>query len=137
MVADASVLVSYLMDTDKYYIPTFAWFSRYVATNQQIIIPTIAFPEVGGPVARRKKQSAAGQLAINNLLTVPGVVFIDVDIRLARISARLAATLQLRGADAVYVTLAQRLGVPLISWDNDHINKTKGVITACTPLTAP
>jgi predicted nucleic acid-binding protein len=56
-----------------------------------------------------------------------------VDASLARLSADLAAQLQLGGADALYVALAQRLGIPLITWDREQLQRGLAAVTALTP----
>jgi len=56
-----------------------------------------------------------------------------VDAGLAHQAALIAADLGLRGADAIYVALAERLGCPLVTWDVEMIRKTKGVIEARQP----
>jgi predicted nucleic acid-binding protein len=137
MVADASVVVSYLLKTDPYNIATEIWMDKFILTKQTIVAPTLLLPEVSGPVTRRTKTSSQGQAAINIVLNLPNLRLIYVTRKLAIEAATLAADLELRGADAIYVAIARRFKVPLITWDNDHINKTKGVITAYTPLTAP
>ena len=45
------------------------------------------------------------------------VRIVPVDFELAHIGARMAAEARLRGADAIYVALANRLAIPLVTWD--------------------
>jgi predicted nucleic acid-binding protein len=52
---------------------------------------------------------------------------------LAQRAASLAARLALGGADAVYVALAARLRLPLISWDRDQRARAAGVIEVVAP----
>jgi predicted nucleic acid-binding protein len=42
-----------------------------------------------------------------------------------------------KGADSIYVAVAEHLGVPLISWDGEHNSKATALITMYTPATAP
>ena len=50
---------------------------------------------------------------------------VPVEADLARRSARIARELKLRGADAVYVALARRLGIPLVTWDRDQLEQAR------------
>jgi len=56
-----------------------------------------------------------------------------VDDTLGRQAATLAIDLRLRGADAVYVAVAQYFNLPLITWDAEIINRSKNVIQVNTP----
>jgi predicted nucleic acid-binding protein len=46
---------------------------------------------------------------------------------------RFAATLKLRGADAVYVALAAALREPLITLDTEMLERARDVVDAMTP----
>jgi predicted nucleic acid-binding protein len=48
-------------------------------------------------------------------------------------AAQLAATRRLRGADAIYVALAARLGIPLVAWDHEQRTRAAGRISVITP----
>jgi predicted nucleic acid-binding protein len=41
--------------------------------------------------------------------------------------------MRLRGADAVYVALARRLGMPLVTWDAEQRERAKPVVRVVTP----
>ena len=44
---------------------------------------------------------------------------LPLSLSLAQSAAEVAATLKVKGYDAVYLSLAQQLGMPLITWDNE------------------
>jgi predicted nucleic acid-binding protein len=52
---------------------------------------------------------------------------------LADRAASLAARCKLRGADAVYVALAEALDQPLITLDQEILDRSSGVIETSTP----
>ena len=58
---------------------------------------------------------------------------IPVDRALGLQAYHLAANLRIRGADAIYVALAQSLSIPLITWDAEQQQRTVGHITTYTP----
>jgi predicted nucleic acid-binding protein len=49
------------------------------------------------------------------------------------LAADLAANQRLRGADAMYVAIAQGLKIPLVSWDQEQVARASGAITAYMP----
>jgi predicted nucleic acid-binding protein len=46
---------------------------------------------------------------------------------------RIAANLGLRGADAIYVAVAEQLRLPLITWDNEQEEKAKTSVDVRAP----
>ena len=57
----------------------------------------------------------------------------SVDAELAQLGAELAADRHLRGADALYIALAHRLSVPLVTWDREQRERGQEVRAAWTP----
>ena len=57
----------------------------------------------------------------------------DLDEPSAIDAARLASDLQIRGADAVYVALAQQLSLPLIAWDQEQLSRAATIVQTWTP----
>ena len=51
----------------------------------------------------------------------------------ARRAAEVAARLRLRGADAVYVALAEEFNATLITWDNEMLQRGAAVAPTLTP----
>jgi predicted nucleic acid-binding protein len=62
---------------------------------------------------------------------------IPLDNTLIHLSVNVAANLQLRAADAIYVAVAQRLDIPLVSWDKEQLRKASSLLTTYTPETYP
>ncbi len=132
-VIDASVWVSMLVEEDTFHDISLQWVTSQVRSFSEIAEPTIAIPEIAGAVARRKGGATRGIQASSLLGNVPNLHFVAIDMDLARTSARIAAAVGLRGADAVYVALAQSLGFKLITWDNEMLEKASGVCFAAKP----
>jgi predicted nucleic acid-binding protein len=58
--------------------------------------------------------------AITQLENLPGLRLVEMDNELVRQAAKLAAELGLRGADSMYVAVARRLDLPLVTFDVDQ-----------------
>ena len=91
-----------------------------------IVAPALALAEVAGAISRRTGHSSLGTGATASLQRLPSMRLIPVDVELAQLGAELAAGLHLRGADALYVALAHRLGVPLVTWDREQLGTRPG-----------
>ena len=97
------------------------------------MLPTIALAEAAGAVARLRDSSILATEATILLQILPSIELMPVDDGLARIGASVASTLRLRGSDAIYVALAQRLGVPLVTWDAEQLDRGKSAAQTMTP----
>ncbi len=58
--------------------------------------------------------------AIQGLLQFSALRLVTVSRDVHLHAAVLASTLRLRGADSIYVAVADRLRVPLVTWDREH-----------------
>ncbi len=67
------------------------------------------------------------------LLRTPRLTVVPLDAGLGDRAAELAALLQLRGHDAVYVAVAQARGVPLVTWDQEVVARASTVVTVLQP----
>ena len=132
IVVDASVWVSYYNFADANNAASATWFKQQLNSQTPLVIPTLALPEIGGAIARRMDQTQARNI-ISNLRNLSSLIIIEVDDTLGRQAATLAIDLRLRGADAVYVAVAQYFNLPLITWDVEIINRSKNVIQVNTP----
>lgn len=57
-----------------------------------------------------------------------------LDLPVARRAAQIARDHRLRGADAVYVSVAEMFGSRLIAWDAEMLERGADVVTTMTPL---
>lgn len=133
IVVDASVWVSAAMYDEMFHRGSLAWLQARERTGEVLAGPVIVLAEVGGAIARRSGNAQTADAAVSRITSLPGITLVSVDEGLARESARFAVDLGLRGADAVYVALASRLGCPLATWDDEMIRKTAGTIAAGQP----
>lgn len=135
IVLDASVWVSRLVPQDEHHVVSRQWVERYVGAGGRLAIPVVMLAEVAGAIARRTGRADLADRAVEGLLHLRAARVVAVDRRLGRASAQLAAELRLRGADAIYVALAQQLDLPLVTWDREQQTRAAQVITVYTPAT--
>jgi predicted nucleic acid-binding protein len=137
IVLDASVLVAYVLPMDVHHAASHRYVRDASHTGVQLVAPRLLLAEVGGAVTRRLNNSTLGVSAIARVRALPYLRLVAVTHRLLADAEQLVCRLHLRGADSIYVAVAERLGVPLISWDKDHITRAAQAITVYTPDTAP
>lgn len=66
-------------------------------------------------------------------MALPGVLRHELSDPLADRAAGLAARCKLRGAEAVYVALAEALETPLITLGREILDRSKRIVRALTP----
>jgi predicted nucleic acid-binding protein len=137
MVIDASVWVAAYMAIDVHYAVSKQFLRRAIAQGVQFAAPVLLPIEVAAAVTRGAGQPERAKRLVRMMLKLPALRLHPLDGALAVRSVRMAVAVQLRGADAVYAALAEALGVPLISWDNEHLTRASRRITVYTPLTVP
>jgi predicted nucleic acid-binding protein len=133
MIIDASVLVAIFRSTDVHYAIGLEFLEAAVATQRDLHIPNLALPEVAGVFVRHTGDAQLANRTIRAVLALPRMQRHECADALADRAAALASRCRLRGADAVYVSLAELLDVPLISLDQEILERAKRVVTAQTP----
>jgi predicted nucleic acid-binding protein len=120
-VVDASVWVARFNQRDRFYAASRAWITAMMSGATLMVEPSVVLPEVSGALSRALGNRETADLAVASITNFPTVVLIPVEVDLSRRSADIAASLRLRGYDAVYIALAEQEGMDLVSWDNDHL----------------
>jgi predicted nucleic acid-binding protein len=137
IVPDASVWISRFLRHDPFHAASARWLRAWIGAGGTVVAPTLIVPEVAGAVIRRTGRLRLARQAVAELLHNPTVRLVDLDARLAEDAAVLAADRGIRGADAVYVALARREGVPLVTWDQEQLARAQAVVATHTPDDAP
>jgi predicted nucleic acid-binding protein len=129
IVVDASMWVSRLVPADAFHEQVKHWLDDQQAHGVEYVSPSLLLPEVGGAISRRTETSGLGQQAVAALQNLPGLRMVEMDASLVTTAAQLASDLGLRGADAFYVAVAYRLGLPLATLDEDQIKRASKVVS--------
>ena len=116
-VADASVWVGAAQKVDRFHDASRAWIVGRVSEGARLLEPTLLLPEVAGAIRRQTGRPVFAERWLSEVRAIPAVVWHSIDSALADRAAELSAALGVRGADAIYVALAEALDVPLVTWD--------------------
>ena len=135
-VVDASVWVSRFVPPDAQHEVSRLWLEALVERGGLVLGPSLAPVEVAGAVARRTGLFEMGARVASLIQRLPNVRLVPVDAELAQLGVEVAAGLRLRGVDALYVALARRLGVPLVTWDQEQRERGSSAVTTVTPQEA-
>jgi len=132
-VADASVWIGALLPIDAHHATSRAWLDERMRRGEIIYAPDLLLVELAGGVARRTGDKIRTGHLVAALRLNPHVRWVALDEALRDRAAQLAIDLRLRGADAVYVATAQQLGVPLVTFDDEQLERAGPAVTVRTP----
>lgn len=131
-IVDASVLVAMFKDGDAHHQNSREWFAKKARASEKIIAPVIALTEVAAAIARPTGDEKLASELLKQL-KISGIEFVDVTHQLSEKAAEIAIANRLRGCDSIYVALASEFKMTLVSLDNEHLQRTKSIITAQLP----
>lgn len=132
-VVDASVWVSRFVPNDLNHDRSLAWLHQCMEQGSPIVSPALTLAEIAGVIARQTRRPNLGLQAATLVQRLPNTRLVPVGAELAQLVAETAAYFRLRGSDALYVALARRLGIPLVTWDQEQLDRGGEVIAAQTP----
>lgn len=127
-VVDASVWVSSLVPADRHHAFSRDWLEHQDRSGRFVIGPALLLPELAAAISRRTGRPRFAHEAVRRLLRIAALRLVALDYELATEAARLAADLRLRGADSVYVAVAHRLHLPLLTLDAEQRDRAARVV---------
>ena len=119
LVIDASVWVSAFIPTDAHHQTTRVWLET-VSPAETLATPALGLAETAGAIARRTGSELLARRACRAIERLPNLLVVLPDGALWDAAVTTAAGRSLRGADAVYVALADLLDLPLVTWDREQ-----------------
>ncbi|MCW5851652.1 MAG: type II toxin-antitoxin system VapC family toxin [Anaerolineae bacterium] len=132
-VVDASVYVAYAYAKDIAHTQSQAWMTSAVATGQPLVAPTTFLAEVAGAISRNSGRPRLARSVVQQLLQAGLVSLMPVTEALAERAAEIAGDYKIKGADAVYVALAEHLGDELVTLDQEQLQRGGVVVTTRQP----
>ncbi len=130
-VCDASVMTSVFIPGDKHHNRSLLWYTQAISDGVTLHAPNLLLVEVAAAIRRETGNGELVERAIEQM-RADYKLYELTDAR-AQASARVADTCSVRGADAVYLALAQELGQPLITMDRQQLDRGSQVATTREP----
>jgi predicted nucleic acid-binding protein len=98
-----------------------------------LIEPAILPVEVAAALSRTGSNPSLAKEFAEAILNLPHLTVVAVDERTACRAVPVAAQYRLRGADALYVTVAAQYGAHLVTLDGEQLRRAPAVAHACKP----
>jgi predicted nucleic acid-binding protein len=132
-VVDASVWVGAYVPADAHHAASRAWLDAHGRAGDLLFEPDLLLVEFAGCVVRRTGDPSETERLVAAARAHPQVRWVALDDSLRDQAAQLAIDLRLRGADAVYVAVAQQLRAPLITWDDEQLSRAGPAVKVRPP----
>lgn len=133
LTVDASVFIASAQADEVHHADSLRFTIQLPLSGEVIICPALVLTECSAALARRTGSVAlAGQIT-NQVQTFPNLHLISLTASRAGQAAELAAQYRLRGADSIYVVVAEEFGTTLVTWDGEMHTRGANVVTAVTP----
>lgn len=129
----ADVFVSARVLTEIHHSDSDGFLNRAVQKAIDIFCPTLVVPEVTSALARSSGDTRLARAAVSQIGSFPYLSLIELTEGRALLAAAVAVTQRLRGADAVYVAVAQEYGTTLITWDVELLTRGALSVPTMTP----
>ena len=130
---DASVCGAFFSPLELQHVPSRIWFREARKSDERIVAPVILLAEVAAALGRGLGDGELAEYAVGVLLSRRWVELFPVTQALATRAAKIAAEQKIRGCDAIYVALAQQLGMELVTLDGDQLDRGAAVVRTRTP----
>jgi predicted nucleic acid-binding protein len=101
-----------------------------------IIVPTLLLPEVAAAISRGRQDESLAREFVEALGRLPHLVWVPMDMTLARQAVDAAAQFRLRGSDAVCAAVALRFGAKMITLDREQRERLGAALATQTPAEA-
>ena len=130
---DASVFISSARTQEAHHQISVEFLDQLRREQPIVFCPSIILAECSAAIARRTGDPISARDLVLLVKDFVGMNLVPISIPLAERAAQIAADRQLRGADSVYVAIAEESDATLITWDNDMLQRGLAVVTTISP----
>ena len=130
---DASVFISAVRTTEIYHKESFDFLENIQKQNIKSFCPVIVITECASAIARQTGKIELSEKIINLIEHFPGIILVDISLIIARRASEIASFHHLRGADAIYIAVAENFRTSLITWDREMLQRTPSHIPVLSP----
>jgi len=130
---DASVFVNAFHAHEPGHAESAAFLAALYERDDPIIVPTLLLAEIASAVARFTDNTDVALGYLDVLTTLPNVALMSLSRALAKQAATIAARQRVRGADAVYLSVAQRYATTMVSCDAEQLTRGSRIVVCKTP----
>jgi predicted nucleic acid-binding protein len=133
LVVDASVVVASVSRADAFHDPSRRWMDSCIEDGVELFAPNLLEVELAAALRRLSGDRRFAERAVSRMHQKGFIELMPLTPERAWRAAELAARSGVRGADAVYLALAQELGVPLVTLDRQQLERGQDHVSVRRP----
>jgi predicted nucleic acid-binding protein len=133
LTVDASVFVTAARVEEIHYSISRQFLLQARAHDATLFCPALVLPECAAAIARPTGDSALAEELIDLIEGFPGMQLIPLEAHLARQAVHAATNHRLRGADSVYLAVADSFDATLLTWGAEMSERGPAVVRTATP----
>ena len=133
LTVDANVFTAAARPAEPHFTQSRAMVIELRRSVIELVCPTLTIAELIAAIARATGDGPLAHRVARQFSGLPGLSLIALDEPLSWVAGQLAATHRLRGADAVYLAVAQQNNTTLVTWDREMLQRCRGVVPTLTP----
>jgi predicted nucleic acid-binding protein len=131
---DASVFISAFITTEASHADSKAFVDRIKREQAMVYCPSLMIVEVAAALARTTGDTMRAEQFAQTLATAPNLILVGLAGERVQKTVHIAATGKLRGADAVYVAVAQEYSATLVTLDKEMLARAASIVPTVAPL---
>jgi len=131
---DASVFVTAVRTGEQYHTDSRQFLQQAQAEAVTVFCPTLVLPECAAAIARPTGDTTLIEELATVIEDFPNLYLVALETSLARRAAQIATLYRLRGADSVYVAVAETFNATLVTWDVEMLQRASAAVSTSTPI---
>lgn len=132
-IVDAGLYVALVHEGEAGHSDSWAWLHAAQARREALRAPAILAAEVAAAISRGTASPELAHQIVVQLMTSNVVELVAISTHLAGRAAVIAAEHRLKGCDAVYVALAERMGDILLTLNHEQLERGSALVATMKP----
>jgi predicted nucleic acid-binding protein len=134
LTVDASVFVAASRPEEAHYLASRQFLQQARVRGSDLFCPLLVLPECAAAIARATDDATLAKELALLIEQFPKLQLVPMALPLAHRAVQIATDHRLRGADSVYISVAETFEALLITWDAEMLQRGSNVVRALTPL---
>ena len=133
-VIDSNIFVSSLDPKDIFYYECYPIFEKLLGFEVEALCPVIVLVETICVLRRRTNSEEIACGIYKDLVLVPSINWLDINLDVAERACILGARTGLKGGDAIVLQVAEQYGIPILTKDKEMKNRASEGILVFEPV---
>jgi predicted nucleic acid-binding protein len=130
---DTNVFVASARFEEVHHAVSLLFLDQVQLGNWHVYCPSLVLPESAAALVRATDDPLLANELVTLIVTFPNLYLESLTLELAQRAAQIAIAQHVRGADAVYLAVAEMSEAMLVTWDREIRDRGQAVVNTMTP----